>query len=124
MNTNPRDVIIQVLSIVDYKNDKEAAVDKFLSICEKLALINLIDSLTGEEKTNLQQKLTTVQEGTDEYNDVTKQYFTEEKYSQAIKKAGEKVFAEYLSSIMGSLSSEQQNKLFQYLGSLAPQQTA
>lgn len=49
MNQNPKDIIIKVLEIIGYADDKQEFADKFIRICEEEAMIQIIHELPQNE---------------------------------------------------------------------------
>lgn len=84
----PKDIIIQILDIAGYGENKEDFADQLLSLCQQQALVDLIKSLP------------------------------EETILQALKKATENIIKGYLQTISPHLSDTQKKDVQTYIQSL------
>lgn len=92
MNQNPRELFLQVLSIIGYSDDREEFTNKFFQLCEQQAIANLVKSLPPEQvAANLEE--------------VTKE-----------------VFGNYLQAVYPTLNDKQKTDLDSYLKSLPSKQ--
>lgn len=120
---NPQNIVQEVLTIIDYQGDREQMAQTFLQLVNDQAILTMIDNLDSEKKSEFLKKANEQQldENSPEFATLAKEYFTDDLYVKAVKDSTEKLFAKYLTELMPTLSTEQQDKLFGYLGSLSPQ---
>src|SRR5689334_22081310 len=114
MQQNPRDIILQVLIIIGYEDDKEVWANKFLANCEQQALINVLNRFSQGKKDELIQKMAGV---TDQQKRkaIISQYIIPQEYTQALIRTSGTAFEEFIDEIMPILSEEQTIKLQTYL---------
>ena len=115
MNTNPKQIILQVLEIIGYEDDKEKFANDFLSLCLQEALLNLTQELPQDKQDQLAQRMSLITP--DKTEALLLEYFPKEKVEEAVKEASRSTFEEYLQTITSTLNDDQGNKLEQYLSS-------
>lgn len=117
MNTNPKEILIEVLNIIGYSEDKNIFVDKFIELCVQQALTKLIIDLTEEQQKSLKEEL---QNKTDfqEIVIIIQKYINPQKTEEILKQTSSNLFEDYLKTIMPELNKEQSEKLTKYLNSL------
>ncbi len=118
MQQSPKDIIVAVLTIIGYEDDKDAYADEFIKNCEKQAIADAIKALPERKQEELKQRLfwTHVQE---KAKAIIVAYVTPEQYREAIQKAAQTAFQRLIEEIIPTLSNEQADKLQSYLQSLA-----
>src|SRR5947209_4190147 len=117
MQQNPKDNILQVLTIIDYEDDKQAYADEFIQNCEKQALVDLLIALPQEQQERLKQQIAGITDQEQQQAIIT-EYVTPEQYNQALRKASATAFEGLIEEIIPTLSAEQTDKLQSYLQSL------
>jgi len=117
ISQKPKDIIIQILDLVGYGENKEEFADELLSLCQQQALVDLIKSLP-EEKQTLLEKTLSQQPNPQNIDQVLKDNFTEEQILESLKKATENTIQTYLLTISPHLSDLQKNNLKTYIQSL------
>lgn len=115
MNHDPKQIILQVLEIIGYEDDKEKFANKFLSLCLQKALVNLTQELPQDKQDQLTQRMSLT--APDQMQNLLSQYFPKEKFETAVKEASRSTFEEYLKTIIPTLNEEQRSKLEIYLSS-------
>lgn len=116
--TDPKEIIIKILEIIDFEEDKEEYAKKFIQVCEEQAILELLKGMSDEKREELAGRVT--EENTDKENSkILKEYFSEKDYSQALESASERVFRDYLDTIEPTLSPEQKEKLEKFLDSIS-----
>ncbi|MDD5147572.1 MAG: hypothetical protein PHV63_03460 [Candidatus Daviesbacteria bacterium] len=117
MSQKPKDIIIQILDLVGYGENKERFADELLSLCQQQALVDLVKSLP-EEKQILLEKTLSQQPNPQNIDQVLKENFSEEEILEALKKATQNTIQAYLQTISPHLSDLQKNNLQTYIQSL------
>lgn len=115
---NPKQIILQVLEIIGYEDDKEKYANDFLSLCLQKALVSLSQELSQEKQDELTQRLSLTKP--EDMEKLLLEFFSQEKYEEVVKTASQSLFEEYLQTIIPTLNEEQKNKLEQYLSSQVP----
>ncbi|MBU1000882.1 hypothetical protein KKE78_05835 [Patescibacteria group bacterium] len=109
-----KNIIIQILDIVGYGENKEDFADELLSLCQQQTLVDLVKSLP-EEKRILLEKTSFSQTNPQNIEQVLNENFTEEMILQALKNATENIIKTYLQTISPHLSDTQKKNLQTYI---------
>ncbi|HEU5376681.1 MAG TPA: hypothetical protein VFV38_14695 [Ktedonobacteraceae bacterium] len=117
MQHDPKAIILKVLSIIGYEDDKKAAAAEFIQNCEKQAILDLLTTLPKEKQEQLKSQIAGV---TDQHQQQTiiASYVTPDQHQQALQKASAAAFQGLLEAVVPTLSNEQADKLQTYLSSL------
>ncbi len=103
----PQEIIVNILDIIGYGDEKIAFADEFLTLCQQRAVTDLYNSLPQDKRA-----------GKDP-GQVIKKIFTPAQSLEAIQKTTEKMLNEYLETIYPKLSEEQTKNLRAYLNSIS-----
>ena len=113
----PKDIIIQILDLVGYGENKEGFADELLSLCQQQALVDLIKKLPVEKQAFL-EKSASSQLNPQQLDQIIKENFSEGEILEAFKKATQNTIQAYLLTISPHLSDLQKNNLQAYVQSL------
>ncbi len=116
-NKDPKQIILQVLEIIGYEDDKEKYANEFLTLCLQKALVSLTGELPQDKQDQLTQRISLT--ALDQLEKPLLEYFPKEKFEEAVKEASRSTFEEYIQTIIPTLNEDQRNKLEQYLSSQA-----
>jgi hypothetical protein len=108
---NPKSIILKILEIIGYKDDKEAFVNEFIKDIKLGALSGLIINLPEEKQKELKTKSEISQGNPQELERIINEYFTPEQIQEATKNSSQKMMSEYLQAINSTLSEEQKTNL-------------
>ncbi|MBI4040069.1 hypothetical protein HY389_01805 [Candidatus Daviesbacteria bacterium] len=103
-------VILQILDIIGYQGDKESYAQKFVEVCYKQALLELILKLPEN---------TPVPEATN-VEDIQKfisEHFSKEEEVKALESTVSKNLKQYFEAVLPTLSDQQKTQLQNYLQS-------
>lgn len=117
--TDPKEIIVNVLDIIDYQDDKPKYATEFIDLCEKQALLDALQSLPKEKQADFKQKMSWAKDQ-DRVKDIIKEYITAEQYTDALKKASQTAFTKFIETLLPELTDGQKDKLQAYLQSIAP----
>ncbi|MFH1566036.1 MAG: hypothetical protein ABIB98_02435 [bacterium] len=109
MQQNPEGIIVELLNIIGYTSDKQKFANEFLDCCKKKAFLELINTLSEEEREALNKQIK--EEG---------EQFNNEKYNQTVKKVVEDTFKAYVQTITPNLTKIQLENLQLFFKRLAP----
>jgi len=109
-----RKTIIEVLSIINFTDDKEVFTDGILVMAEKQALTECIKSLPEHKRAPLIHLLNNTHRQR-ELSTILKRYITEEMYAKQLEKSTNELFLDYLETIDKTLDPETRAKLESYL---------
>jgi len=117
MQQNPKDIILEVLSIIGYVENKESYAVKFIQNCEKQTLFDLLTTLPKEMQEQFKSQIVGA---TDQVQQkaIIFTYVTSEQYQTALQKASTTAFQDLLEAVTPMLSTDQADKLKSYLHSL------
>jgi len=118
MQQQPRDIMISVLNLLGFRENKEAYADEFIQICEKQALVDLLNTLSKERKEEIKQKMVGA-ESVQRTQAVLSEYVSSEQYTEALEKAAGAIFVQFVQAVVPTLSQQQVNKLQAYMQSFS-----
>lgn len=118
MDKNTKEILLKILDIIDYPENKEQLINKFISACQQQALINLVESLPSNEQEVLRENLSKTKKQ-DEAQKILLEDFSQEKIFEALKETTKKAFEDYIKDILPSLTVTQRENLQKYLSSLS-----
>ncbi len=105
-----RELLSQILEIIDYQGDKEAFSTKFLTIWQATILEILLTSLSDPDKKALIDQLHKELDLTKKTKIIT-DHFSLEQYQLAESQAMDRILQEYFQSIYFTLTEVQKEKL-------------
>lgn len=110
-------ILIEVLTIIDYKDNKEIFISKFLKLCIQKALMDILLIASDNNKKEI-IKLSEMNLNPEELERKLKDTVGENLLNSSLEKATEEVFTQYLESIYSTLSNSQNESLHTYLNSI------
>jgi len=120
MNYDLKQILMHILTIIDYQEDKDAYAAQFIHLCEQQALFEVLKTLPEPKQHGLAQKMrrvTTQQR----VNEMLFEFITPEVYSQVLSSVSQKVFSDLLQVLLQDMSADQKMKLQSYTQLLASQ---
>ena len=114
MTQDVKQVLREILTIIDYQDDKETYINVFLQMCMQQALIDVVTMLSVEQQDELKQKLLT-EKDREKQKAIVVAYVTPEQYSEALTKVSQTEFSSLLQIIFRDLADPQKEKLQTYL---------
>lgn len=119
MHFTTRDIIVKILTIIEYDGNKEEFTHKFIDMFHRQAVLDVIENIPLENqeilKKQLKDNVTPEMEKT-----LILQHITPDKYLEALKKSAQNILSEYLKSLMPVLSPKQSAELETYLNFINP----
>jgi hypothetical protein len=110
------EILRKVLEIINYTEDKEYFIQKFLENCHKMALQQLIQNLPEEKKAKIEELSNSPQ--SPEIISQFRELLAESNYQNDLEKTTTALFSEFLEAIFPTLSDDQKKELNTYLTSL------
>ena len=117
MQQNPKDIIVTVLTLMGYEDDKNSYADEFFQNCEKQAFADAIKGLPERTQEEIKHKVFWIKDQ-ERLKTIIAEYVTPEQYKEALKQASQTAFEGLLKEIIPMLSDDQAAKLQSYLISL------
>ena len=112
--TDPKAILLRILEIIGYSEDKEKFATEFLQNVSMQSLLDLITSLPSDKQEEVKQKISTLQNDPKAIGDMIKLYFTEQQIEDALQNSSKNAVAEYIKAIANTLSEEQKTNLANY----------
>jgi hypothetical protein len=116
---DPKEILLNVLTIIDYKDDKETFANQFLQLCMQRALVDIVEALPQDQQKTIQEEVTPDKKP-EEVQQILQRYFSQEQYLQQLQLSTQALFQDYIQTITPTLSDDQKQKLQQYLTSIIP----
>ncbi|MBP9716836.1 MAG: hypothetical protein KBD51_02730 [Candidatus Levybacteria bacterium] len=113
---NPKEIILNVLEIIGYSDDREKFANEFLGLILQKSINNLAEKLPQNKLDQLRQRLSLSKP--EKLETLLKDYFSGEELNESVKKVSENMFKEYLEEVGPTLSNSQKEDLQKYLTSL------
>jgi hypothetical protein len=86
MNT-ARDILLKILTAIDYSDNREARTGEFLRNIHLQSLVNLMQSLPSEKQTEIKQQLSENTDSSEKLASLLKDYFSQRELHQALENA-------------------------------------
>lgn len=117
MHKDPKQLVLDILTIVNFQGDKEAYSQEFLQLCHEQALVDTLKSFPHEKQHELQRLLgnTTDQE---RQQAILTAYIQPEEYEQALLHAAVALSQAFIHTLLPGMTTYQEEKLRSYLSSL------
>jgi hypothetical protein len=107
-------ILTKVLIIIDYQDDKQQFIDQFSSLCVRLAIIDAIEGLPLVQKHEV-EKLVGKAKGVETMRVILQKYISEERYQDALKNTSQRLFGDYIDTIIPTLTHETKKTLLNHL---------
>jgi len=114
---DPKAILLRVLTIIDYKDDKNAFAENYIKAIAELTIAQMIGTLAPERKKQLDIELTDVKDS-DIFQEITRKYFPREAFEKQLGQVSQETFTNYIETIYPTLSPEKQEELTTYLSTL------
>ena len=93
MKNDPVQILTRVLTIIEYKDDKNAFIQEFLNLCLNQALMETLKDLPKEKQLSLNQELKN-QKGREKISQIVKSYIPDGLYEKFLSQATQKLFTD------------------------------
>lgn len=108
---DPKTILLGILDIIGYSEDKEKFAAEFLQNVSAQALLDLFNTLPQDKKDQIQGQLTSVGGNPQELEQVLKTYFTQAQIQDALQNASKNAVTEYMKAIDSTLSETQKTNI-------------
>lgn len=109
--TDPKQILLRILEIIGYSEDKDKFATEFLQNVSLQALLDLFNTLPQDKKDQIQQQMTSANNDASKIQQVLNQFFTQDQLAQAIENSSKNAVTEYIKTIEPTLSEEQKQNL-------------
>ena len=110
MKPDFKNILLEVLNIIDYKDDKEKFTNEMLQLAHDEAIVALLEKLPLCKKEELKKSFSRALTP-EEAKDIIEHYTTFEEYKKSLQKTSDKLFQDYILTILPTLSKDQKQKL-------------
>lgn len=111
---DPKAILINILHIIDYREDKDKFATEFLQNVSLQALLDLFNTLPLEKKDQIQQQITNAGNNPQAVEQILKGYFTQSQIQDAIQNASKNAVTEYMKAIDSTLSETQRTSIMNF----------
>ncbi|SRR6266699_2285849 len=116
MQRDVRNIILEILNIIGFEDNKEACADEFIHNSKAQALLDLLITLPPEQQERFKQQIAGVTDQ-EQQKAIIAEYITPEQYTEALQQASQTAFEGLMKEIAPTLSAAQADKLQSYLNS-------
>ncbi|VVB85921.1 Uncharacterised protein [uncultured archaeon] len=120
MVNTPQDLLLQILKIIDYSDNKEAFVEEFIKNIHLQSLSYLISTLSPDKQEEVKTELTMNKNNSDKVASTLNAYFSQSQMQDALKNASKSAMTEYIKTINPTLSATQKQQLSKAFQKLQP----
>lgn len=121
MNDDIKTLLTQILGVINYEDDKDEFINKYINIINNQTFFNLIQSLPQDKQEEIENKLTQAKDDKEKTQEVFKEYFSVEQIEKSIKNSSKDIMTKYLGAISNTLSDVQSQNLIQLIEKYKPQ---
>ena len=121
MNDDIKTLLTQILGVINYEDDKDEFINKYINIINNQTFFNLIQSLPQDKQEEIKNKFTQAKNDKEKAQEVFKEYFSKEQIEESIKNSSKDIMTKYLEAISNTLSDVQSQNLIQLIEKYKPQ---
>lgn len=111
-------ILLKILEIIGYSEDKDKFATEFLQNVSLQALLDLFNTLPVDQKDQIHQQITSAGNNPQAIQEALKTYFTDSQLQEAIKNSAKNAVTEYIKTIETTLSDSQTQNLTNYFGEI------
>jgi hypothetical protein len=117
MQHSIREILTNVLDIINYPDDKEAFLIEFGDLCINKALTIATKSLSPDKQQELLSKIKDITDP-QQAEEIIGDYIAIEEYNKALEEATKELFENFLETVEPELTEEQDAALDEYLATI------
>lgn len=107
---SPKSILLKILDIIEYKDDKEVFSDKFFNVIAQQTVGDLIFTLPPEKKTIVEARMKEEQDAA-RLKEIFHATFTEKEINAMMERVTHRAFQDYTKAILPVLTAQQKQKL-------------
>jgi len=123
MINTPHDLLLKILKVIDYNEDKEAFISEFIKNVRLQSLLDLISTLPTDKQEEIKAKLTSNANDAVKVTSTISAYFTQSQMQDALETASKDAITKYVETINHTLSVSQKQELANTFQELQPAST-
>lgn len=120
MNSETKNTILKILEAIDYSDDKEDFVNKFIEIINIQTIESLAISLPLDQQNSLKNELTANKNNPEKVGEILKSRFSDEQTQKSLEEVSKNAVSEWMQAVSPTLSEEQRQKLLDLSKELNP----
>ncbi len=115
---NPFEIILKILDIIEYSDDKNEFAENFMYVCNMKAIVEMLQLLPEKENEEIHNLL---KETKDEnlVIEKLKEYIHPDEFHEILSSTSALLFQEYIEHILPTLNTFQKENLADYLKTIA-----
>lgn len=106
-----RTMLLKILDLIDYSEDKEKFSAEFLRNVNLQALLDLFNTLPQDKKDQIQQQITSIGNNPLAIQETLRAHFADSQLQEAIKNSTKNAVTEYMKAINPTLSETQRTNI-------------
>ncbi|KKR60595.1 MAG: hypothetical protein UU05_C0014G0003 [Candidatus Curtissbacteria bacterium GW2011_GWA1_40_47] len=114
----PKEILEEILNIIQFKDDKEKFMDQFFKNIKLQALLDLANTLPQDKKNGFKSQIASKSD--EEKASALVSLFPKDDIDKAVEKSTKEIFSAYISEIESTLSSQQRDEITKYLKQYVP----
>lgn len=112
-----REILMDILTCIDYENDKQAYADRFIALTKQSALLQLYNSLSIEKKKQFEKEFGDIKDQQDSLEKFHG-FFNQQQIQESVNNAFLKLFQDFFTSIEGKMTPKQKRNMKKYIKTL------
>jgi hypothetical protein len=117
-------ILLEILTIINYTDDKEAFIAEFIKNLQVQSVQDLIQALPADKLEAIKTQLSAVSNDPQKASEVMKSYFSEEQLRESVKNVARSAVSDYLTAIDNTLSDALRENLTKALEKYSSSQPA
>jgi|SRR3989338_7160455 len=111
---DPKTILLRILDIIGYSEDREKFATEFLQNVSLQTLKDLLNILPQDKKDKIQQQIIGAGNNPQALRDILKSYFTESQIEDGVQNASKNAVTEYMKTIDSTLSETQRTGIVNF----------
>lgn len=111
MDISYKTVLLKILDLVNYEEDKNAFADEFIGLVQMQAIANLMIGLPHDKQDAIKAELNADTNNPEKVAAVIKANFSEDQLQKAVESAATKGLTDWMKAVESTLSDAQKQKL-------------
>lgn len=104
------DLVLAILEIIDYKENKEEFASEFNRVINSQALVALMQTLPADKQKEADEKIASA-DSAEKFTTSVQEYFSKDQVQAALDNAAAQAISQWISSVAPTLNDEQREKL-------------
>ena len=102
MNNKAKDILLNILEIIDYQGERSQFTDKFIDLIYRQAILKVVENLPDDKRQNFDAELK--DKDLDQSVAVILKYISKEDFEKSVERIATEMFIDYIQKILPTLS--------------------